>query len=249
MENITGFVQKGNVGHDVKLVQEWLCLHDFRVGIDGDFGPATDKALRMFQESENIVIDGVVGPYTWHRLVSPMMKALTPIEPQGMNLTKLIVAYAEQHLRAHPREVGGQNQGPWVRLYCRGRDGTPWAWCCGFVYFIYQQACETIGVKTTLDYTLSCDNLAQQAKTKKIFYDGAVTRPNPGDFFLNQRSTYDWTHTGIIIKAEKTYIETIEGNTNDEGSREGYEVCKRTRGYSTNRDFVLINKLHERYYG
>ncbi len=29
------------------------------------------------------------------------------------------------------------------------------------------------------------------------------------------------------------WIETIEGNTNDEGSREGYEVCARKRNFKT----------------
>ncbi|MGH8565940.1 MAG: hypothetical protein ACREXW_18380 [Gammaproteobacteria bacterium] len=32
---------------------------------------------------------------------------------------------------------------------------------------------------------------------------------------------------------------TIEGNTNDDGSREGYEVCARTRDYNE-MDFIKI---------
>lgn len=34
-------------------------------------------------------------------------------------------------------------------------------------------------------------------------------------------------------------VETIEGNTNDEDSPEGYEVCRRVRGYGS-KDFILI---------
>jgi hypothetical protein len=34
-------------------------------------------------------------------------------------------------------------------------------------------------------------------------------------------------------------FETIEGNTNDDGSREGYEVCRRFRSYQKT-DFILI---------
>jgi hypothetical protein len=34
-------------------------------------------------------------------------------------------------------------------------------------------------------------------------------------------------------------MQTIEGNTNDDGSAEGYEVCARTRSY-TNMDFILL---------
>ena len=61
----------------------------------------------------------------------------------------------------------------------------------------------------------------------------------PGSMFLSRRTTKDWVHVGIVIKAEDQIIHTIEGNTNDEGSREGYEVCKRIRGYK-NKDYILI---------
>jgi hypothetical protein len=61
-----------------------------------------------------------------------------------------------------------------------------------------------------------------------------------GSFFLVRRTPTDWTHTGIIVQAEDEVLQTIEGNTNDDGSREGYEVCARTRGYK-NMDFILIN--------
>jgi hypothetical protein len=46
-------------------------------------------------------------------------------------------------------------------------------------------------------------------------------------------------HTGIVLEANNDFYHTIEGNTNDEGSREGYEVCKRIRGYKK-KDFILI---------
>ena len=40
------------------------------------------------------------------------------------------------------------------------------------------------------------------------------------------------THTGLITEVHDGYFITIEGNTNDEGSREGYEVCQRRRDYN-----------------
>ena len=44
----------------------------------------------------------------------------------------------------------------------------------------------------------------------------------------------DWTHTGIVTKVEGKMVHTIEGNTNDEGSREGFEVCQRIRNLDRN---------------
>jgi hypothetical protein len=34
-------------------------------------------------------------------------------------------------------------------------------------------------------------------------------------------------HTGIVESVEGDYVHTIEGNTNEDGSREGYEVARR----------------------
>jgi len=42
-----------------------------------------------------------------------------------------------------------------------------------------------------------------------------------------------------VTSAGDTLYQTIEGNTNDDGSREGYEVCARRRGYSKT-DFIIL---------
>ncbi len=57
--------------------------------------------------------------------------------------------------------------------------------------------------------------------------------------FLVRRSSTDWTYTGLATAFHRDPFETIEGNTNDEGSREGYEVCSRSRGYKK-KNFILL---------
>ena len=39
-----------------------------------------------------------------------------------------------------------------------------------------------------------------------------------------------WHHTGLVVAARLcTTVTTLEGNTNDDGSREGYEAIRRVR--------------------
>lgn len=238
-----GSIAQGARGRTARQVQEWLCLHGRNVVIDGDFGPATKAAVQAFQAGSGLTASGTVNQSTWGALVQPMTDAVAELEPGSRGLGALAVAYAKQHLAQHPREVGGQNRGPWVRLYMKGNDGAEWAWCAGFVCYVLRQAASTLGSPMPLAYTFSCDSLAAEAKQGGIFLDGKknVTPEQlaPGSLFLLRRSPLDWTHTGMVIAAAAETFDTIEGNTNDSGEREGYEVCKRVRGYE-DKDFAVI---------
>jgi peptidoglycan hydrolase-like protein with peptidoglycan-binding domain len=53
------------------LQQRLQALGYSEVGIpDGIFGEKTDQAVRNFQQRNNLVVDGVVGPLTWKALFS-----------------------------------------------------------------------------------------------------------------------------------------------------------------------------------
>lgn len=55
-------------GQDVKALQEALHKAGITVEIDGFFGPLTEKAVKEFQESRGLVVDGIVGPGTFEEL-------------------------------------------------------------------------------------------------------------------------------------------------------------------------------------
>lgn len=113
----------------------------------------------------------------------------------------------------------------------------------GFVSFLMHQAADALGVGVPIEGTFSCDSLAAQGVTAGRFRaEGSApgaTLP-PGSIFLVRRTATDWVHTGLVSEATDTVIRTIEGNTNDDGSREGYEVCARSRGFAA-KDFVLLS--------
>ena len=51
-------------GSDVVKLQEALKKAGIAVGVDGEFGPGTDKAVKEFQTKKGLVADGIVGPGT-----------------------------------------------------------------------------------------------------------------------------------------------------------------------------------------
>lgn len=232
----------GDKGSTVRRVQEWLTLRGYSLVVDGDYGPITAEVVARFQADSFLDANGRVDRETYTRLVEPMRETLQQRLNMSLPIGSAVVEYARAHLAQHPREVGGQNRGPWVRLYMSGRDGTARAWCAGFATFMIRQAVESLQLNMPLRGSFSCDNLAAQAKAAGLFVSEAEARDReipPGSLFLVRRTSTDWTHVGIVEEAHELHFETIEGNTNDDGVREGYEVCARSRGY-TNKDFVVL---------
>ena len=260
-ESIT-FREKGK---DVFRLQEWLnywSLYTQRlpqIKIDGDFGPATLGAVKEFINYQKSVYsldlfhnhDGrVVDKLLWQRLVLPMRNSVNSLlSEDNPGFRNGIFSVLENHLRSHPVEVGGQNRGPWVRLYMKGNQGGAYPWCAGFVSFILLQAKKISGYQSELPYFFSCDQFASWAKKHGKFIEGKsltkkdrLSRIVPGDIFLIRKSENDWIHTGFVHpKRDLQFFHSAEGNTNDEGSREGYEACRRTRSY-TNIDFISIGE-------
>jgi peptidoglycan hydrolase-like protein with peptidoglycan-binding domain len=237
----TAPVSVGAVGKPVRRAQEWLTLHGHGLVVDGDFGPATARAVRAFQSAKGLNVSSVVDEPTFGRLVAPMVEVLRQRLRASVSPGDAVVAYARAHLAQHPREVGGPNSGPWVRLYMSGQQGAPFAWCAGFVTFLLEQAAQSLSIGKPIAGSVSCDALAAQAERAgiRISEDEAPAKLTAGSIFLVRRIVGDWTHTGIVTEVHDDTFETIEGNTNDSGSREGIEVCARTRSYA-GKDFILI---------
>jgi murein L,D-transpeptidase YcbB/YkuD len=70
-------VRKGDTGDAVRGVQEVIQFHDQSDNppnhVDGIFGPRTDRWVRGFQGAVGTTVDGIVGPITWHPMVSGML--------------------------------------------------------------------------------------------------------------------------------------------------------------------------------
>lgn len=82
----------GNRGPGVVHLQRLLDQHGYHLAIDGDFGPLTYGAVRQFQASHDLAVNGIVGPSTLSALIhdgahtnsaSPKMQAPPPTYPPG----------------------------------------------------------------------------------------------------------------------------------------------------------------------
>jgi hypothetical protein len=245
-----GEIAEGAIGRTARQVQEWVTIHGFGTAIDEEFGPATAEALKNFQNARGLPASGKADQQTWEMLVAPMKRAFSALPPES-DFSTTVLKVAQRHLDEHPIELGGANCGPWVRAYMSGNQGRSWPWCAGFVTFVMKQAAQVHQQSTPIQGSFSCDLLASQAKSQGVFVserdldNGTTVWSSAGMntccIFLVRRTSSDWVHTGFAFNYQPNgTFSTIEGNTNDEGSREGYEVCQRVRRRAK-KDFILLN--------
>lgn len=62
------FLQQGVDGDDVRQAQRRLADRGWNIAVDGRFGPKTNATVCSYQSEKALVVDGVIGPVTWHAL-------------------------------------------------------------------------------------------------------------------------------------------------------------------------------------
>ena len=66
-------LEKGSKGDNVKALQILLIGYGFdcgNYGADGDFGSATNEAVRKYQKAKGLTVDGIVGEKTWKKILN-----------------------------------------------------------------------------------------------------------------------------------------------------------------------------------
>lgn len=131
----------------------------------------------------------------------------------------------------HVREATGHNDGSSVECYLKdaGLDkGSPW--CAAFVYWCYHQ----VGIRPIIAYPALAS--AYFTDSYNIYKRNAYKRcsPNKGDLigiYFKEKGRI--AHIGFYDGEDGDYYITIEGNTNQAGSREGDGVYKKYRPKGT----------------
>jgi hypothetical protein len=229
-------VQKGETDKAlVKAIQKQLNLCGCGpVGVDGDFGAKTTAAVKLFQarftdaNGNPLKVDGTIGAITWAALFGEEKVKTTEVAPNILLTISLDFARKEIGIMEVPL---GSNSGPDVSKY-QDLVGIPHGlpWCMAFVYWNFNEASKKLQRKNPLVKTGGVLAHWNQATCKKILAADAAADPSlvkPGQIFII--STGAGTgHTGLVEKVEGGMLTTIEGNTNDGGSREGIGVFRRT---------------------
>lgn len=103
-------LQDGAQGDDVVILQKLL-----GVNADGDFGPATDAAVRRYQTAQGLAVDGVVGPKTQADLKATnethLIQEGIPMDVQQLTKNVAKAVADELFTRSIPRQgsvLGGE---------------------------------------------------------------------------------------------------------------------------------------------
>ena len=224
------------------------------VAEDGRFDDDTEQAVQLFQARSvdtlgiPLVVDGKVGPLTWGALFgAAALPVLTA--PPGSVAAKLVeVASAEVGVMESP---AGSNRGPRVDQYVRSVGLNPtggFAWCAAFLYFCFEKACAELGAPNPVIKTAGVQDHWQKAGQKGIprithaeFMDDA-SRVQPGHVFVIGFPK-GLGHTGLVEAISGGRLITIEGNTNQDGSRNGVGVFRRDKRKISDINLGLISYI------
>jgi hypothetical protein len=216
------------------------------VGVTGRFMATTSGAVRLFQArfpdatGQPLVVDGVVGPLTWEAMfgVAPSVVEASP----SLATAALAVAVGEIGRMEDPP---GSNRGARVDEYVRAVGLDPVGacpWCAAFVYWCFDRAAVAAGVANPVVKTAGVLDHWRRARDRGVrTITGGRAKSNPELVRPGMIFVMDFGrgvgHTGFVEAVAGGRLVTIEGNTNDGGSREGVGVFRRT-----GRKLASINK-------
>jgi hypothetical protein len=149
------------------------------------------------------------------------------------------------------KEATGRNDGSVVRKYQGTTNLEPggWPWCAAFVCWVIREWLKDEKAQKWLNLKHRTPE-DWRPKTARAwgFDDWAAKRPatteiidrsekaKPGDIVM-----FTFSHVGIVVSDNGKSIQTVEGNTNGAGSRDGDGVYFKTRSRSLVKAYVRIH--------
>jgi len=163
------------------------------------------------------------------------------IDPEQGSSSGIVSDFAKEMVRIAQTQVGvvekptNSNSGPEVEgVYQRSTwlNGTGWAWCAAFICYLFKTAASKNGIQYSFKLPKTAGafdfkNWAQANSKYVEIINPPFDKILPGDIII-----FNFSHIGISISTSSGgSIDTIEGNTDAAGSREGGGVFKKTRKF------------------
>lgn len=151
-----------------------------------------------------------------------------------MSRTLSQIAAADIGLSEDPR---GSNKGAQLTKFFKATDmdepdGYPW---CAAAVSYWTQAWANESGKMNFPPRLAAVSLFDEWADKHKLH--MCSKPTP-----NAIVVFNFSHVAVVesVNPDGQTITTIEGNTNDDGSREGYAVFRKTRPLSVCKFFIQL---------
>jgi len=160
--------------------------------------------------------------------------------------TLVQIARAEIGVRESPKN---SNRGPRVDIY-KAATWLPaelaWPWCAAFVCWAFREAMTQCGVKETTTFKRPRTAGAWDFINWSLAQDSSTTTnraPKAKDIAAGDIIVFNFSHIGIAASSAdaKGNFKTVEGNTDESGSREGGGVYFKTRNISTVKARIRVN--------
>jgi CHAP domain/Putative peptidoglycan binding domain len=238
----------------IRLIQKALIAIGIGSGLTNSvFDGAMESAIKLFQ-SRNVdfsgaplKVDGIVGRFTWNALFKEQILPGPTVLPTALAAQLLATAISQIGVR---EIIGQANRGTQVDVYLKASGlhpgGNPpggYPWCQAFIYWCFSQACVALNrgnpsVKTAgvLQHWNSAANLPGVKRISKSSAQSNLTLLKPGMVFINDYGS-GLGHTGIIesVFPDGRFV-SVEGNSNDNGSRDGIGVFRVDRRKVTDKE-------------
>lgn len=191
-------------------------------------------------------VTGEGGPLTLamvHELSNRLKVSLPDERPAiaSFDLPDLVARMAESKIGT--REKGRNNEGAEIdefesATWLDPKDLNPW--CASFICWCIREALGQFAgtpPKWKRPQTPGAWDFERWAKEQKL----DLKKPPSGDIKRGDIVIYTFSHIGIAVADSNSFgVECVEGNTNENGSRDGNVVAKKTRAHNVIRSRIRL---------
>lgn len=160
---------------------------------------------------------------------------LTEKENRMKTLAELIPQIALREVGVE--EIDGTNCGPRVNEY-KAATSLPadqeWPWCAAFVCWVIREAMRLAGGSYTFKRPTTASAWGMEGWSLAQDNSTQTKKPPQRDIQAGDIVVFRFSHIGIALSGPDAagYIDTVEGNTDSAGSREGGGVFRKRRHVS-----------------